>query len=202
MYQKGKQLLAYLSKPEIWHDWKRGERFACYSKSDMLDFTVESELYQCFVHSDDAHKQQLLQMDEKIYQTGLREIIGLLKRCDRKEALRQYCRSNRRRLSGLDEDTFLIAGILLGEPKILIGRERFKKEGKYDMCKALRELLQESEKRGVTRGTKLGEQIGRKKLIKELVRKLHQKGKSIDEISEWMDIPKREVVVHLHHHEV
>lgn len=201
MYQKGKQFLAYLAKPEILCDWKRGEHDACYSKADMLDSIVESKLYQCFVHSHDAPQPLLLQLDEKRYQTGLREIVGLLKRCDRKEALRQYCRSNRRRLSSLDEDTFLVAGILLGDTRILVSRERFKKEGKYDMCKALRELLQESEKRGVTRGTKLGEQTGRKKLIRELVRKLHRKGKSIEEIAEWMDLPKREVAVQLYHHE-
>lgn len=166
MNQKSERILAYLSKPEIRCDLQRVGALSCYSDRDMLDFTMKNELYQCYVHSHDKNPPVFSETHEKEYQTGLREVIGLLKRCGRKESLRQYCRANEKRLSCLDEDTYLTVGTILGEPMILIRRKSYEKEGKYDMCKAMKELLQEAEKRGEARGTKLGEQIGRKEMRK------------------------------------
>lgn len=199
MNQKGKQILDYLSKPEILDDFRRVQELACYSDGDMLDFSRESKLYQCYVHSQEQHPPIFDGPDEKLYQTGLREVIGFLRRCDRKESLRQYCRANSKRLSHLDEDTYITAGMILGEPLLLIQKKHYEKEGSYDMCQAMKDLLAEAEKRGEMRGVKLGESNGRKEMKKELVQTLYRKGKSLEEISQDLDIPKKDVLMDLYH---
>lgn len=200
MNQKSEQILAYLAKPEIMYDFQRVESLACYSDPNMLDFSKENELYQCYVHSQDKNPPIFSGKYEKEYQTGLREVVGVLKHCDRKESLRQYCRANARRLSCMDEDTYLTATMILGEPMMLIQRKKYEKEGKFDMCKAMKELIREAEKRGENKGTRLGEQQGRKEMQKQIAKKLYHKGKSIEEIAEWLDLPRKDVLVCLHPH--
>ena len=67
------------------------------------------------------------------------------------------------------------------------------------MCQAMKDLLAEAEKRGEMRGVKLGESNGRKEMKKELVQTLYRNGKSLEEISQDLDIPKKDVLMNLYH---
>ena len=48
----------------------------------------------------------LADLQEERFETGLREVIGMMKRGRDKDAMREYCRKNEERLRRLDDETY------------------------------------------------------------------------------------------------
>ncbi|MCR5250517.1 MAG: hypothetical protein K6E50_07930 [Lachnospiraceae bacterium] len=87
------------------------------------------------------------------FQTELRLLLELLgKRNDKEELFRLVDKDER--FEHLGEDTFETASVLLDTPTIWKRRKRYlsgeEREG-YSMCKAIREMVEEAEKRGEKR---------------------------------------------------
>ncbi len=99
-------------------------------------------------------------LKEDHFKTGLGVLVGILKRRDNKRTMKVFWREEKGKLEQLDEGTYNVICILSGNKKLLRKKERFYRDGGFDMCKAMEEMMQERENRGEKRGEKRGERRG------------------------------------------
>lgn len=96
---------------------------------------------------------QLRDLIEENYQTSLREIIAVFKRCQNREAIKNYYLEHKERFQQLDELSIDTMGALIGNGKLKLFKQE---EGGLDMCKAFEdERLEgrlEGERIGIARG--------------------------------------------------
>ena len=106
-------------------------------------------------------------LKEAHFRTGFGVLVGILKRRDNKRTLKAFWREEKGKLEQLNEGTYNVICILSGNKKLLRKKEKYYRDGGYDMCKAMEEMLQEreerGEKRGEMRGKRRGEALGEKK---------------------------------------
>lgn len=99
-------------------------------------------------------------LKEDQFKTGLGVLVGILKRRDNKRTMKAFLRVQKRKLEQLDDETYNAICILSGNKKLLRKKERCYRDGGFDMCKAMEEMMQERENRGEKRGEKRGERRG------------------------------------------
>ncbi len=87
------------------------------------------------------------------FRTGLREVFEILRFAGEEEKLRSYLQHHTEKFSNLDEDTYDMVFLFLGEKKLAgKDKEKFKTEqGGYNMCTALKELEARGEKTAMNR---------------------------------------------------
>lgn len=59
-----------------------------------------------------------LDLQEDRFRTGLRELIGVMKRSKNRDALCRYCEENEARFRELDEDTVEAIGVMINYPNL------------------------------------------------------------------------------------
>ncbi len=99
-------------------------------------------------------------LKEDQFKTGLGVLVGILKRRDNKRTMKAFLRVEKGKLEQLDDETYNVICILSGNKKLLRKKERCYRDGGFDMCKAMEEMMQERENRGEKRGEKRGERRG------------------------------------------
>ena len=146
----------------------------CTDLHDMLELDKENKTYKRLVADYHMNLIRAEDLDETLFETGMQELVGFLKRQGDKKELMDYIEKNRERIENMDEETFDAVTILMSIPKKFIKRKE-KTEGDSGMCTAMKEWLadernagiMEGEKRGEAkgeiRGKKIGEKIGIKK---------------------------------------
>ena len=60
----------------------------------------------------------LADLQEERFETGLREVIGMMKRGRDKDAMREYCRKNEERFRRLDEETYDVISVMIHHRKL------------------------------------------------------------------------------------
>lgn len=108
----------------------------------------------------------------KCFQTDLQIIFGMLKYRNSKTGLRNYVNSNREYFSGIDEDSYNAARVLLRSGSSLKGEKQ--RSGGIDMCKALDDLYLDGVNEGIEQSAKalvkdyLEEGYDKKKILEKL----------------------------------
>ena len=92
---------------------------------------------------------------EENYQTSLREIIAVFKRCKDREAIKKYYLENKKRFQQLDELAIDTMGALIGNSKLKMFKQE---EGGLDMCKAFEDERLEGRLEGERIGIEKGEE--------------------------------------------
>ena len=102
------------------------------------------------------------------FRTSLRELFAIL-----------FCRRDKERLKELleknpayrrmDEETARTIGVLMGIKNFGENEERFKTEEGYDMCQAIREMMEDSRQEGIAEGETRGEIKGSAGQIIEII---------------------------------
>ena len=141
----------------------KGGWTACKELHDMLNFNGENEILKNYTTNYRANIISLQELEAEKFQTGLREVIGIMQRRGDKKELQQYYRENRERFSQLDEDTYDTISVMIDRKEF---RERKTKaamrneKGKLDMCKALDDIEKDARQEGIRIGIKEGELLG------------------------------------------
>ena len=140
------------------------------------------------------HIFSVSELNEELFQTHLRELIGLMKCRRDKEAMQRYCRKHADRISKMDSATYDMVCTMLNLDTLQEKKEEYKnreEQEKYDMCKAMEEWaaesreegrmigLAEGEKKGRESGLMEGEKLGEQQLA-SLIGKLLQTGRQED----------------------
>ena len=82
----------------------------------------------------------LRNLEEERFETGLRELVAVFKRCKDKATMKEYYEANRERFRQLDNAVIEAMGALIGRAKL----KMFKQEGRgLDLCKAFEDEREE-----------------------------------------------------------
>ena len=154
---------------------------ACRLK-DILDMEGMDEELKELMLDHKVRIYNLSELDEKHFESGLRELIGLMKRKDDKKAMEAYYKENRERFRQMDDDAFELICAMLNMKPLMEKKEIARKDGKVDMCRAFDELLRDRENLGVQRGEKRGEKRGENRLGR-LIELLYRDGRMEEVLS-------------------
>lgn len=133
---------------------------------EMLDVAGMDETLENLLENYRIHVICLEELKEENFKTGLRELIGLMKRRDDKNAMKKYCAENAVRFEHIDEDTYDVICRLLNLKILLKGKAKYKncEREDFNMCKAFDEMVKDGEMRGEKRGEKRGKKMGEERL--------------------------------------
>ena len=127
----------------------KGKWDTCRELHDMLNFEGENESFKAYTANYRMNLVTLPDMEETCFKTGLRELVGMMKRSEDKEKMKEYCRENEERFRYMDEETFETVSVMTGCEKLLgYKRENPERRGTVDMCRALDEMMEESRMEG------------------------------------------------------
>ena len=172
-YQKNKGLSSpeeYLSKSKredkyrpvltivlyLGNDWD-----AATSLQELYDMGAVDEAMRPWILNHEIKVITLADMDENCFHTGLREIVGMMKRREDKSAMLKFYEENRCRFEKMDEEAFKLLCTTLNMKSLLKTKEKLERNetmtatetgGKTNMCKAFDEILQDQKKLGEKRG--------------------------------------------------
>ncbi|MBR2950172.1 MAG: Rpn family recombination-promoting nuclease/putative transposase [Lachnospiraceae bacterium] len=177
----------------------------CKSLHDMLNFKKENVIMRRYTPNYESLIISLQEMDENKYETGLRELIGVMKRSSDKQRMQEYLEENQQRFQKLDDDTYDVISVMTNHKKLEYFKEQNRtKEGGVNMCKAFQEMEDEARERGYQDGIQRGIQdgmqqgmqqgtlLGEEKIIK-LIKKLIEAGRNAEilAVTESPEVRKR-----------
>ncbi len=141
----------------------------------MLDFGEKNEIFKQYISNYHINLVTAKDLEEKNFRTGIRELIGFLKRRESKEELRKYCEENERRMREMDEDTFDVISIMINKFDFIEQKRNYRQEGeRVDMCRAMEEWGEDLRKEGLERGIEafvldyLEEGFGKERIVAKL----------------------------------
>lgn len=150
----------------------------CRTLHDMLNFEKENEIFRQYISNYHINLITLADLTEDNFQTGVRELIGFLKRSKDKAELQKYCIDNAERIQEMDEDTYDTISIMIDQPEFAKRKELYKEGKKINMCKAMADwkadILKEGIEQGIQRGIRafildnLDEGISEEKIVEKL----------------------------------
>ena len=147
----------------------------CRNLHDMLDFGKKNEIFKQYISDYHINLVTAKDLEEKNFQTGIRELIGFLKRRESKEELRKYCEENERRMREMDEDTFDVISVMINKSDFIEQKRNYRQEGeRVDMCRAMEEWGEDLRKEGLERGIEafvldyLEEGLGKERIVAKL----------------------------------
>lgn len=122
--------------------------------TEILDLKEMDEPLQRFLQDYRLHVVNLTDLDENIFETDLREVIGMAKRKGDKEALRKYCEDHADRLCSLAEDAYDLVCALLNQKTLTRKKESCYNAEMEDlnMCKAMEDWAKEEREKGKKEG--------------------------------------------------
>lgn len=98
------------------------------------------------------------------FKTDLRLVFGFLQRRSDGKALKKFIEENEAEFRCMAEDAYDVIAAYGGYTVLRKTKEQYKKEGGYDMCEALAEMMKEERMKGKKIGEKAGEKKGEEKL--------------------------------------
>ena len=135
----------------------KGYYDGCKDIHGMLNWNEKTEKYKQWVENYHMNLVALEAMQEENFHTGLRELVGVLKRSEDKNTLQEYCDDNAERFKKLDEETFDTICIMIGQKDMLLKKEASRnQEGGIDMCKAIMDIKQDGIMIGIHKGIEQG----------------------------------------------
>lgn len=157
------------------------------SLKDMVDIGEGEVIWEKMFSDYKIHLVCLNEIqDFSCFHSPLRELFELLPYRKDKNALQAVLDSNPIYQS-LDYDTAVIASVLLGVSNFEVKKEKYQKEGKYNMCTAIRELMEDSRKegidQGISQGISQGKTLGMEDKAKLVASNLYKRGYSVEDIA-------------------
>ena len=153
----------------------------CKSLHEMLEWNHENHAYKKYIADYKMNLILLNELDETTFETGLRDLIGMMKHSSSKKSLQEYVEANKGRISNLDELTYDTIGVMIRHKELQHYKETCKnEEGGIDMCQAILDMIEEGKEQGIELGKAEGVELG----IQSIITNMLQKGYSSMQISE------------------
>ena len=122
----------------------------------MLQSKQISSEYKKWINGYPLHLVVLQDLKEELFQTGLRELIGVMKRSSDVKELVRYYEENKGRFAKLDEVAIETIGIMIGNTNLIHCKQE---EGGLDMCKAFDDVREEGKIEGEERYARLAKEL-------------------------------------------
>ncbi len=139
----------------------------------ILDFTdIPPELKE-MVSNYPLHLLEVRKLERTdIFRTDLRQIFDIIRYSENKEMLRKTIESDSA-YREMDEDAYDMAVEYVKAEELTAVKKFYQKEGKVDMCKALKELIEDGRKEGQEKGREEGEAKILVKSVESVMEKFH-----------------------------
>ena len=158
----------------------------CKTLHEMLEWNHKNEGYNPFIADYKMNLIILSELDESIFETGLRDLIGLMKNSKSRQALQQYVNEHKDRMGNLDELTYDTIGVMINHKDIENYKESCRnKEGGIDMCQAIIEMIEEGRGEGL--------ELGREEEREFIINNMMQKGYTMEQISEITGLSLKQI---------
>lgn len=144
-------------------NWDAPESFREMLDMKGLDKTLSS------LHPD-YHLRiiRISDLKEENFESGLRELIGMMKRKNDKAAMQEYYLKNESRFRNMDDETYDLICTMINQKTLAAAKTKYKNSEKetVDMCKAIDDMVKDGKAEGIRigeeRGKRLGEKEGKK----------------------------------------
>lgn len=142
-----------------------GEWTAATSLQELMDCAGMDETLKSLLMDYKLRIINLTDLDENKFETGLRELIGMMKRRGDKEQMQAYCRENAERFENMDDETYDLICTMLHVKALADFKKSSRNQEKrgIDMCKAFDDWAKEERMIGREQGIKVGEKRGEKR---------------------------------------
>ena len=135
----------------------------CINLHDMLELNEGNKAYIHFIADYHINLVKVEDLNETLFQTGLHELIGFMKRRNDKQGLINFMEQNKERIENMDEETLDAVSIMLNIPASVTKQNDEVKEENHNLCKALKEWLADERNAGIEEGKKEGWKEGEKR---------------------------------------
>lgn len=134
----------------------------CKSLHEMLELNYQNKAYLPLISDYKLNLISISELDENIFKTGLRDLIGIMKHSNSKKDLQDYVQNNKDRMKHLDETTFDTISVMINHKDLNKYKvECSNEEGGIDMCQAIIEMIEEGRSEGIEVGRSEGIEVGR-----------------------------------------
>lgn len=121
---------------------------------DMVDFGEKPEDLKAVLAD---HPINLLEVRYyeylEYFRTDLRYVFGFLQKAEAKQELKSYIDENRQEFTDLKEDAYDFISVMSGTEELDKLKDKYRKEeGAIDMCRAIREMMEDSRAEGKAEG--------------------------------------------------
>lgn len=132
---------------------------------DMIDLAGVDERIKALHMDYELHVINLRELDENLLETGLRELVGMVKRAGDKAGMQRFMEDNEARFKNMDDELYDLICTMLGLKELGRRRNQYENQGKetYDMCVAFQEMMRDSREEGRKIGRAEGEKSGERK---------------------------------------
>ena len=155
------------------------------SLHDMLDWTDVPENLKRFVSDYPIHVVKIREFENTdVFRTDVKQVFDFI-RCsgDRKELAELV--QNDKAYQAMEEDAYDVVTQYVKANRLVRIKDEYKgKDGKVNMCQALKELIEEGREEGRASGLADGREQGHADAIRNVVIRMVKKGKSDEEIME------------------
>ena len=157
------------------------------SLKDMMDFGEDRKDWEGLFSDYRIHLVCLNEMGEMgCFHSPLKEVFALVPHRKDKKALRELMERDPA-YRGLDGETARVAGALIGVKDMEEKMKRYQEEDGFDMCTALKEMLEDSRNEGyhlgVSQGITQGVSLGTDKKARQAAVNLFKRGFSAEDIA-------------------
>ena len=143
------------------------------SLHDMLDWTDVPEKLRRFVSDYPIHVVKIREFENtEVFQTDVKQVFDFIRCSGDRKALAELVK-NDERFQSMEEDAYEVVTQYVKADELIQVKDEYRgKDGKVNMCQALKELIEE------------GRAEGRSAAIRDVVIRMVKKGKSDEEIIE------------------
>lgn len=146
-----------------------------HSLHEMLDFTDVPKHLKSMISDYKINVIEIRKLEHtEVFQTDVRQVFDFIRCSEDKEALKQLVESDCR-YQNMEEDAFEIVALYTNAEEIMQVKENWRKDGKINMCTAIKELIAEGRDEGISIGRNEGIAIGKREgenLLAVLISKL------------------------------
>lgn len=135
----------------------------CTSLHGMLELNGENKAYEHLIADYRINLVRVEKLDETLFRTGLRELIGFLKHRNSKEGMMEFMEQDKERIEKMDTETLDAVSIMLNIPESVIKPKNEENKEGHDLCKALKEWMEDERNAGKEEGWKEGQKFGLEK---------------------------------------
>ncbi len=154
------------------------------SLHNMLDWTNVPEKLKQFVSDYPIHIVKIREFENTdVFQTDVKQVFDFIRCSGDRKALAELVQ-NDKSFQSMEEDAYELVTQYMKAEELIQVKDEYRKDGKVDMCQALKELIEEGRVEGRASGLADGREQGRADAIRNVVIKMVQKGKSDEEIME------------------
>ncbi len=136
----------------------------CNDLADMVQSKQIDAEYRKWINGYPLRVIMLRELKEELFQTGLRELIGVMKRSLDKDELLKYYTDNKKRFGELDDLAIETIGIMIGNTNLI---ECKQEGGGLDMCKAFEDVREEGKIEGKIEGEERYARLAKELCLRE-----------------------------------